>query len=83
MEIIILIVIILIPVVWTVATYNTLVRLRNYCRESWSGIDTELKRRYNLIPNIVEAIVLPNNPIHLGSVKNLPSVGFLIRGFNA
>jgi len=47
---------ILIPLVWFVATYNTLVRLRNYCRESWAGIDTELKRRYDLIPNLVQTV---------------------------
>ena len=46
----------LFPLVWFIATYNTLVRLRNHCRESWSGIDTELKRRYSLIPNLVETV---------------------------
>ena len=43
-------------VIWFVGTYNILVRLRNHCRESWSGIDTELKRRYDLIPNLVETV---------------------------
>jgi LemA protein len=42
--------------VWGVATFNILVRLRNLCRESWSGIDTELKRRYDLIPRLVETV---------------------------
>ncbi len=42
--------------IWFVATYNTLVRLRNHCREAWSGIDTELKRRYDLIPNLVQTV---------------------------
>ena len=37
-------------------TYNMLVRLRQHCKESWSGIDTELKRRYELIPNLVETV---------------------------
>ena len=36
--------------------YNGLVRMRNYCRESWSDVDTELKRRHDLIPNLVEAV---------------------------
>ncbi|MBN1867697.1 LemA family protein [Candidatus Sumerlaeota bacterium] len=49
-------VVVLIPLVWFIATYNGLVRLRNFCRESWSGIDTELKRRYDLIPNLVETV---------------------------
>jgi LemA protein len=43
-------------IIWFIATYNTLVRLRNYCAESWSGIDTELKRRYDLIPNLVQTV---------------------------
>jgi LemA protein len=42
--------------IWVVATYNALIRLRNHCRESWAGIDTELKRRYDLIPNLVETV---------------------------
>ena len=42
--------------IWAVATYNTLVRLRQHCRESWSSIDTELRRRYDLIPNLVETV---------------------------
>jgi LemA protein len=41
---------------WMVLTYNTLVRIRQHVRESWSGIDTELKRRYDLIPNLVETV---------------------------
>jgi len=49
-------VVILVPLVWFIATYNILVRLRNHTRESWSGIDTELKRRYNLIPRLVETV---------------------------
>ena len=42
--------------IWVAATYNALVRLRQHCRESWSGVDTELKRRYDLIPNLVETV---------------------------
>lgn len=41
---------------WVVGTFNGLVRLRNHCRESWSDIDTELKRRHDLIPNLVETV---------------------------
>ena len=43
-------------IVWVIATYNALVRLKQHCRESWSGIDTELRRRYDLIPNLVETV---------------------------
>ena len=47
---------VLVPAIWLMATYNSLVRLKQYVRESWSGIDTELKRRYDLIPNLVETV---------------------------
>ena len=39
-----------------VLNYNGLVRARNSIRESWACIDTELKRRYDLIPNLVETV---------------------------
>jgi LemA protein len=42
--------------IWAIAIYNGLVKLRQYCRESWAGIDTELKRRYDLIPNLVATV---------------------------
>jgi LemA protein len=38
------------------AIYNRLVRLRNMVRESWRNIDTELQRRYDLIPNLVNTV---------------------------
>jgi LemA protein len=49
-------VVFLVPAVWAIGTYNGLVRLRNFCRESWAQIDTELKRRYDLVPNLVETV---------------------------
>ena len=54
--IIVLVALALVPVLWFIITYNTLVRTRQQTRESWSGIDTELKRRYDLIPNLVETV---------------------------
>ena len=53
---VVLAVFVLLPVIWSFTTYNSLVRLRQLVRESWSGIDTELKRRYDLIPNLVETV---------------------------
>jgi len=44
------------PVLWVVAAYNGFIRVRNHCNEAWSNIETELKRRYNLIPNLVETV---------------------------
>ncbi|MFZ5364326.1 MAG: LemA family protein [Patescibacteria group bacterium] len=43
-------------VVWLIATYNGLITLRNRTDEAWSDIDVQLKRRYDLIPNLVEAV---------------------------
>jgi len=48
--------VILIPAIWAVATYNSLVALKNYIRDAWANIDTELKRRYDLIPNLVSTV---------------------------
>lgn len=53
---IILAVIVLVPLLWVVGQYNTLVSLRNFIAESWSNVDTELKRRYDLIPNLVATV---------------------------
>ncbi len=53
---IIIAVVFLFLIIWFFGTYNGLVRLRNYVRESWAQIDTELKRRYDLIPNLVETV---------------------------
>jgi len=39
-----------------IVTYNSLVLLRNRVREAWSDIDVQLKRRYDLIPNLVETV---------------------------
>lgn len=46
----------LLPVIYVVLTYNTLVALRNHIRDAWANIDTELKRRYDLIPNLVATV---------------------------
>jgi LemA protein len=42
--------------VWFVANFNRFTRLQQHIRESWSGIDVELKRRYDLIPNLVATV---------------------------
>ncbi len=41
---------------WLILTYNTLVSLRNKVDEAWSDIEVQLKRRYDLIPNIVNTV---------------------------
>ncbi|MCE9604174.1 MAG: LemA family protein [Planctomycetia bacterium] len=42
--------------IWVAVLYNGLVRHVNYCKDSWADIDTELKRRHDLIPNLVETV---------------------------
>jgi LemA protein len=41
---------------WIVAVYNGLIRLRNRVDEAWSDIDVQLKRRYDLIPNLINTV---------------------------
>ncbi len=48
--------IIVIVVIWFVSIYNGLVRLKNLVEEAWSGIDVQLKRRADLIPNLIETV---------------------------
>ena len=50
------IVILVLIVLWLVIAFNGLVRLRNRAKEAWADIDVQLKRRYDLIPNLVEAV---------------------------
>jgi LemA protein len=45
-----------VPLLWVAVQYNGLVGLRNFIAESWSNVDTELKRRYDLIPNLVATV---------------------------
>jgi LemA protein len=43
------------PLIWFIATYNKFIKLKNIIEEKWSGIDVALKRRHNLIPNLIGA----------------------------
>lgn len=43
-------------IVWLIAVFNGLVRLKNRTEEAWSDIDVQLKRRHDLIPNLVETV---------------------------
>ena len=48
--------VIVVVIIFVVTIYNKLVKMRNHANEAWSDIDVQLKRRYNLIPNIVETV---------------------------
>ena len=52
----IVIIIAVVIVLWIILVFNRLVTLRNRTKEAWSDIDVQLKRRYNLIPNLVETV---------------------------
>jgi LemA protein len=43
-------------VVFIIAIYNALIRLRNRCDNAWAQVDVQLRRRYDLIPNLVETV---------------------------
>lgn len=43
-------------VIWTIATYNSFVKLTQRTKEAWADIDVQLKRRYDLIPNLIETV---------------------------
>ena len=43
-------------ILWLIAVYNGLIRLKNRVAEAWSDIDVQLKRRYDLIPNLIETV---------------------------
>jgi LemA protein len=47
---------IVVVVVWVVGLYNGLVRLRNQVKEAWAQVDVQLKRRFDLIPNLMETV---------------------------
>ena len=44
------------PLLWAILTYNRFARLGQHVKESWSGVDVELKRRHDLVPNLVETV---------------------------
>lgn len=48
--------ILFLPLVWFIANFNRFVRVRQHMRESWSDIDVEMKRRYDLVPNLVQTV---------------------------
>ncbi len=54
--IIVVLVIIVAIVMWVIKSYNALVKLRNRVKDQWSQVDVQLKRRFDLIPNIVETV---------------------------
>ncbi|MEX2803723.1 LemA family protein [Streptococcus sp. H31] len=54
--VLVLIAVLILLVVWVIAAYNGLVRGRMHTKEAWSQIDVQLKRRNDLIPNLLETV---------------------------
>jgi LemA protein len=52
----IILAIVVVLALWVVAMYNRFVRLRTRSEEAWADIDVQLKRRYDLIPNLIETV---------------------------
>ena len=55
MTIVIIIILVLI-LLWAIITFNLFIKDKNVIKEAWSGIDVQLKRRHNLIPNLIAAV---------------------------
>ncbi len=56
MRFLLLLVIPVILIIWAISLYNRMVRKRAMAEEGWAGIDVQLKKRYNLIPNLLETV---------------------------
>ena len=54
--VIVIVVIIVLLLLWLVAMFNKLVRLRNRAENAWAQVDVQLRKRYDLIPNLVETV---------------------------
>jgi len=52
----ILLIVVVVLAIWIIAIYNGLIRLKNRVDEAWSDIDVQLKRRHDLIPNLVNTV---------------------------
>lgn len=52
----IIVIVVAVIALWLVGVFNSLVRSRNRVKEAWSDIDVQLKRRYDLIPNLVQTV---------------------------
>ncbi len=52
----IILIVLAVIVLWAVFSFNSLIRLTNHAKEAWADINVQLKRRYDLIPNLVETV---------------------------
>ncbi len=52
----IILAIVVLLIIWVVSSYNRLITMVNHAKEAWADIDVQLKRRYDLIPNLVATV---------------------------
>lgn len=52
----VLVLVLVLVLLWAIFTYNRFITLRNRAVEAWSDVEVQMKRRYNLIPNLVETV---------------------------
>lgn len=52
----VILIVVVVIILWLIGVYNGLIRLHNRVKEAWSDIDVQLKRRYDLIPNLMETV---------------------------
>lgn len=52
----VILVLLLLPPIWLMVSYNRFVSQRNAVRTTWAGVDVQLQRRHDLIPNLVETV---------------------------
>ncbi len=52
----VIIALVVVAIAWAISIYNTLVKRRNYAEDAWSGIEVQLKKRHNLLPNLVKTV---------------------------
>jgi len=53
---VVILIVLVVIVLWAIVAYNGFIRLRTQANEAWADIDVQLKRRYDLIPNLVETV---------------------------
>lgn len=51
-----IIILVVVIALWAILSFNGFIKLRNRTKEAWSDIDVQLKRRYDLIPNLIETV---------------------------
>lgn len=79
----IVLIIVAVLIIWFIAIYNGLARKKVYIRESWSSIDVQLKRKANVLPNLVDTLKMQTNYEGELLVKLTSARSGIMQGSNA